>query len=390
MSFVKLNEASLSRVYALKDKNGFAIFAVKEYGDDDITENKKLLEAKKIIREAGYGFIVLDGRYFERKDENSEWVEYPPEKSLFVPAKEKNDTTLKELVLKLADKYNQSTIFWADGDGSVKYVDVKTGSEVSSSLKKFTPDIPKKPNEKTKTNQYGYSILTKGSHKNRVFVFESILFPHGYINNMGLAAQGYDCVLAHEIVEGNITDSTHFRKLLEGSAFNAAYWISPAGKITQVSDNHISSIIRNPEVFGLSRDDIVETYKKYNEKIGQEGKAREEIIKSVIAKGFIRVRLYAKQGVWSINVNRLNDKNKDLIQQWAENIVKSGGDKYNTVNIYTIDDNSIISHSVDELSKDVLYSDNNYHGVFGERVLLCFVESFKKTDIELYFNRKSK
>ena len=384
MGFVGLNEASLSRIYALKDKNGFVIFAVKEYGDDDKTETQKLFTVKKIVREAGYGFIILDGKYFERKDKNSEWVEFPPEKSVFVPAKKKNDTVLKELALKIADTYNQSAIFWADGDGGVKYVDVKTGNEISASLKKFKPDMPLKPNENTETNQYGYSLITKGRHKNRAFVFEHILYPHGYINNVGLAAQGYDCILAHEIVEGNIVERFCFGKLFESILLNAAYWISPVGKIIRVDDRHISSIIREPELFGLSREEIEAIYAKHNERMGHEGKAREEIIRSIIAKGYIRIRLYAKQGFWSINVNKLNNRNKDLIQQWAEEVIKDGGDRYNLVNILTLDD-LFISRSVDDISKYALYE--NKSEIFGERVLLCFVESFKNTDIEVYFNR---
>lgn len=391
MSFVKLNEASLSRVYSLKDKNGFAIFAVKEYGDDDATENKKLFEAKKELRDNGYGFIILEGKYFERNDESSDWVEYPSEKSLFVPAKEKNDIALKELVLKLANKYNQSTIFWADGGGGIVYIDVKTGKEVSSSLEKFIPDVPKKPNKNMNLNQYGYSMLTKGGHKNRVFVFESVMYPYGYINNVGLAAQGYDCVLAHEIINGNIKNnySIFGVKLFENISINAAYWISPTGKIIDVGVKHINDIIRNPEEFGLTKNEIEQIYQKYNERMGQEGKAREEIIRNIIRRGFIRIRFYAKQGFWSVNINDLNNKNRDLLQQWAEQVIKNGGSRYDAVNIYIIKNDTIISHSVDEISKDVLYVENNIKKIPEERLLLCSVDKFKNTDIEIYFNHNS-
>jgi hypothetical protein len=66
-----------------------------------------------------------------------------------------------------------------------------------------------------------------------------------------------------------------------------AFWYK-AGKIIKVDQNHISAIIANPESFGMIRDDIEETYKQFNEPIGCEGKAREQIMIEAMKNGWIR------------------------------------------------------------------------------------------------------
>ena len=96
-----------------------------------------------------------------------------------------------------------------------------------------------------------------------------------------------------------------------------AQWINPYGKIIDLGPTkHIDAVISNPEKFMMSRDDIFSTYKKYGERVGQEGKAREEIIVNLLKKGFIRIRLY--NNYWSINVGRWTPQVKKALSKWAE------------------------------------------------------------------------
>lgn len=98
----------------------------------------------------------------------------------------------------------------------------------------------------------------------------------------------------------------------------SAYWINPYGKIlSNGSDTHIQIIINNPEKFGLTKDKIQQIYNKYNEPMGKEGFAREEIIKNVAQKGFIRIRLY-KNNYWSVTLYDFNKKAKKSLSVWAE------------------------------------------------------------------------
>lgn len=103
----------------------------------------------------------------------------------------------------------------------------------------------------------------------------------------------------------------------------AAYWISPKGEIINVAQNHIATVIENPETFGLTFEGIKEVYDSYGEPIGLEGKAREEIMLNLIREGWTRIRRYANK-FWSINVPRLTKKVKDNIFDWANRITDNG------------------------------------------------------------------
>ena len=53
-----------------------------------------------------------------------------------------------------------------------------------------------------------------------------------------------------------------------------AFFISPGGEIVPVPINHISKVITSPELFNLTKEEIEAAYKKFNEPLGLEGKAR--------------------------------------------------------------------------------------------------------------------
>jgi hypothetical protein len=71
-----------------------------------------------------------------------------------------------------------------------------------------------------------------------------------------------------------------------------AHWISPAGEVLPVQRKHINEVITNPSRFGMSREQIEEVYARHHEPLGLEGKAREEIIVTLVDRGWIRVRHY--------------------------------------------------------------------------------------------------
>jgi len=99
-----------------------------------------------------------------------------------------------------------------------------------------------------------------------------------------------------------------------------AYWISPKGEIIDVKQNHINVIISNPEKFGFNIEFIEYVYNHYNEKIGLEGKAREQLIVALFNEVWIRIRKY--RNFYSINVKRLAGRNKSYVYQWANKILK--------------------------------------------------------------------
>ena len=106
---------------------------------------------------------------------------------------------------------------------------------------------------------------------------------------------------------------------------NAAYWISPDGVILVVTGGtHISMVISEPEKFGISRKEIEAVYKRHKESIGQEGRAREEIIKGLYTKGWIRIRNYREHV--SVQFGRLDKRTKDLLFNFAKRITRRGID----------------------------------------------------------------
>jgi hypothetical protein len=100
-----------------------------------------------------------------------------------------------------------------------------------------------------------------------------------------------------------------------------AYWISPSGEVIEIGSSHIDYIFRNPDTFGLTQDYIREVHTQYNEPLGQEGKARDVIMTDLVREGWIRVRQTRDE--YHIQLNRLNNRNKDILFDFASNMRES-------------------------------------------------------------------
>ncbi|GHT63261.1 hypothetical protein FACS1894110_00650 [Spirochaetia bacterium] len=100
-----------------------------------------------------------------------------------------------------------------------------------------------------------------------------------------------------------------------------AWWISPQGKILTVEQGstHIQKVIDNPNAFGYTTEQIEDIYHSYGEAVGTEKKAREEIIRDILSKGWIRIR---KNGFcYSFQLNALSEIAKNYIFDWATRMV---------------------------------------------------------------------
>lgn len=140
---------------------------------------------------------------------------------------------------------------------------------------------------------------------------------------------------------------------------NTAMWISPSGKaIAFENGTHIGMVIDNPTVFGLTKDKIETIYKKHNEPMGIEGYAREEIIRGLVSKGWIRLRRY--KNYWSVTVGSVNKRVKDVLYDWANKIISGTNgmiekDKYMPVKIVTMTSPFNKEFTVDQIAHDKLY-----------------------------------
>ena len=103
-----------------------------------------------------------------------------------------------------------------------------------------------------------------------------------------------------------------------------AFFLSPQGKLIRVGTSHIAEVIRHPEEFGLSREEIQAAYQKYGEKLGMEGRAREEILSRIIAKGWIRIREYPDSH-WSFTLRQLTSPEKGHLRDFAQQLLSRKG-----------------------------------------------------------------
>jgi hypothetical protein len=139
-----------------------------------------------------------------------------------------------------------------------------------------------------------------------------------------------------------------------------AFFILPTGEIITVT-KHIETIFEHPEVFGFTKDQLLSIYDKHNESPGQEGNAREEIIRDSIERGIVRVRRYASRGneYWSINVYKLNNSTLRHIETLAKNIadktISRYGSQWDTVRILETKTNKVFELTVNDIINFKLY-----------------------------------
>lgn len=101
-----------------------------------------------------------------------------------------------------------------------------------------------------------------------------------------------------------------------------AFWIAPSGEIHLVKDTHIQYVIEHPELFELSLEELRRRYDLYDEDWGCEGQAREEIIRELVAGGWIRIRRYRE--LYSVNVPDFDGRSCRHLAVFAAKLLKEG------------------------------------------------------------------
>ena len=130
-------------------------------------------------------------------------------------------------------------------------------------------------------------------------------------------------------------------KLLEKSSDRyRGYWISPYGTVLDLKkygkSHHVSAILKEPVKFGFSKEEIKDVMDKYE---GDKVDAKEELVKAAVFKGWIRVRRYQSKGGydWTVNVKRVNDKVKTLLNVFFTRYVEKYGRKQYDGTYYSSD-----------------------------------------------------
>ena len=107
-----------------------------------------------------------------------------------------------------------------------------------------------------------------------------------------------------------------------------AHWISPDGYKTQIYISHIRYIKKNPTKFGLTPEEIEEIYDGHTGATA-DGVVEDQIMKSVIKKGWIRTRKVGALMEWVVHVDKLTPRTKNNIWGWAI-------DGYDAMRAYTM------------------------------------------------------
>lgn len=119
------------------------------------------------------------------------------------------------------------------------------------------------------------------------------------------------------------------------------YWISPSGEVISLkgkgANHHVSAILENPMKFGFSEDTIKEIMAKYE---GNKSKSKEELVKTVVDRGWTRLRRYESWGgfTWTINIKRLNDRTRTFITDFFTDYAEKHGTTSYSETPYMSDD----------------------------------------------------
>lgn len=128
---------------------------------------------------------------------------------------------------------------------------------------------------------------------------------------------------------------------------SSAAWISPLGQIILVEQSHVISIITDPALFDLPADLPRQLFSECGERLGTEGRARDILIRRVVASGWIRARRYANRH-WSFTTRTFDSVTLDRIRSFADYLLSRKDSSLNEfdhhmpVVIYAIDTNEQI------------------------------------------------
>lgn len=95
-----------------------------------------------------------------------------------------------------------------------------------------------------------------------------------------------------------------------------AFWLTPEYVIVPVIISHIETVMDHPEIFQIPQEHIREVYRKHQEVVRTEGQARQEIIRSLVGQGFIRIRRYMHPEYWSVNLLAINPLAMEMLQEF--------------------------------------------------------------------------
>lgn len=92
-------------------------------------------------------------------------------------------------------------------------------------------------------------------------------------------------------------------KAMESASLDYAVWVSPENEVYWVPESHVAWACDHPERCGMTEDALRAVYARFGEPWREDGTAaREEIVRDLVGRGWIRLRRY--RNGWSYSTNR--------------------------------------------------------------------------------------
>jgi hypothetical protein len=181
----RIVETSVSRLLTHFDKTGFAVLTAYR-GEKTKEENEaNLAELKSKVRASGYSFIPIIGKGREQHPDGTETIASEP--SIFIPDKPRYDDVqdLRDLVVKLGNDYNQTSVLYKPKDGPVVEIKCSNG-EILRTMPSF--------GAKEWADFWTQIVRGSKSQKDVKVVFESVFYqignPESFIEGMSRQADG--------------------------------------------------------------------------------------------------------------------------------------------------------------------------------------------------------
>lgn len=134
------------------------------------------------------------------------------------------------------------------------------------------------------------------------------------------------------------------------------FWISPKNEIVALPGKHIDAVISKPERFGFTTQQLQQYFVKHNEQYGHEGKARAEIIGTLMDQGWVRIRYIPRTDSWTVQLSgSLTKQKKDLIWSFVEGIIsgviQTRSSKYSDIRVLNSQGTILFSGSLEDVLK---------------------------------------
>jgi len=140
-------------------------------------------------------------------------------------------------------------------------------------------------------------------------------------------------------------------------------WIDPKGRLHDFGSTHIMAIINYPTKFGVTSQEIVDAYYKYDEKMGIEGRARHDIVRKVVENGFTRIRFHKNYVSVTVKDETAFPWSYSTVK-WAQYLLELTKDKYLPLRIYSLCDENLMEQTLSHVSSRRLrttYGHSNFN-----------------------------